>query len=536
VTNSFYTGLTPTEFFFHTMGGREGLVDTAVKTAETGYMARRLMKGLEDLIVTPMAASRQFQEEERKQGEDMAVEGYKRPLSDLTLLSVRNAEQNIVQFEFGDDGFDPARIENETSIVNFQRIWDNLRIWLLSHPALSLEEAWRMNLRADEDTPVRSLALEQIMYATDVALLKPFYGSPAFESRESMVRWLEEEHTAFLSIEEMEAFIRVLCSPLDTDEKDEEERLFGSKSFPPHSPLRFLSHVFLNNLSEFLREKASVMADQLTPKDMEGDEKKVVTKAKKGGARTTRKGRTTKKKTAAMEEEEEEEDALSSLPFENKACSLLSSYGCTSLSIVLFLALVFKQIQKSKIDRGEGIGAVTAQSLSEPATQMTLKTFHFAGVASMNVTLGVPRLKEVINATQNITTPIITAHLDTPTREAANLLKSEVESSSLENICSSIEGHISRAGVVINIHLNMTVCDPLHINARLVGHLLLKYQRRAKVNPLKLLVKEDVQPVSRSRLVLEIDIQRFKTKATFVMHSILQYLPSVRIHGIETIY
>ena len=42
--NSFYTGLTPTEFFFHTVGGREGLVDTAVKTAETGYMQRRLVK------------------------------------------------------------------------------------------------------------------------------------------------------------------------------------------------------------------------------------------------------------------------------------------------------------------------------------------------------------------------------------------------------------------------------------------------------------------------------------------------------------
>lgn len=46
VENSFYTGLTPTEFFFHTMGGREGLVDTAVKTAETGYMQRRLVKVL----------------------------------------------------------------------------------------------------------------------------------------------------------------------------------------------------------------------------------------------------------------------------------------------------------------------------------------------------------------------------------------------------------------------------------------------------------------------------------------------------------
>ena len=47
VENSFYTGLTATEFFFHTMGGREGLVDTAVKTADTGYLQRRMMKTLE---------------------------------------------------------------------------------------------------------------------------------------------------------------------------------------------------------------------------------------------------------------------------------------------------------------------------------------------------------------------------------------------------------------------------------------------------------------------------------------------------------
>jgi DNA-directed RNA polymerase beta' subunit len=44
VRNSFYTGLLPTEFLFHAISGREGLVDTAVKTAETGYMQRRLMK------------------------------------------------------------------------------------------------------------------------------------------------------------------------------------------------------------------------------------------------------------------------------------------------------------------------------------------------------------------------------------------------------------------------------------------------------------------------------------------------------------
>mmetsp|Transcript_23434 Transcript_23434/g.32062 ORF Transcript_23434/g.32062 Transcript_23434/m.32062 type:complete len:139 (+) Transcript_23434:644-1060(+) len=73
VANSFLSGLTASEFFFHTMGGREGLVDTAVKTAETGYIARRLMKALED----------------------------------LSMMTVRNSEQSVVQFSYGDDGLNP---------------------------------------------------------------------------------------------------------------------------------------------------------------------------------------------------------------------------------------------------------------------------------------------------------------------------------------------------------------------------------------------------------------------------------------------
>lgn len=51
VENSYLTGLTPSEFYFHAMGGREGLIDTAVKTANTGYISRRLIKALEDVMV-----------------------------------------------------------------------------------------------------------------------------------------------------------------------------------------------------------------------------------------------------------------------------------------------------------------------------------------------------------------------------------------------------------------------------------------------------------------------------------------------------
>ena len=60
---------------------------------------------------------------------------------------------------------------------------------------------------------------------------------------------------------------------------------------------------------------------------------------------------------------------------------------------------------------GDGIGVVAAQSIGEPATQMTLNTFHFAGVSAKNVTLGVPRLKEIINVAKQIKTPSLTIAL-----------------------------------------------------------------------------------------------------------------------------
>lgn len=57
------------------------------------------------------------------------------------------------------------------------------------------------------------------------------------------------------------------------------------------------------------------------------------------------------------------------------------------------------------------VGALAAQSLGEPATQMTLNTFHFAGVSSKNVTLGVPRLKEIINISKKPKAPSLTVFL-----------------------------------------------------------------------------------------------------------------------------
>jgi DNA-directed RNA polymerase subunit A' len=78
VRSSYKSGLHPTEYFFHAMGGREGLVDTAVRTSRSGYMQRRLINALEDLKV-------------KEDG------------------TVRNTADTIIQFRFGEDGVDPSR-------------------------------------------------------------------------------------------------------------------------------------------------------------------------------------------------------------------------------------------------------------------------------------------------------------------------------------------------------------------------------------------------------------------------------------------
>lgn len=82
VKHSFIDGLNPQEFFFHAMGGREGLIDTAVKTSETGYLQRKLVKAMEDAKVHY----------------DM---------------SVRNASGQIISFMYGDDGMDSTKLEKQ---------------------------------------------------------------------------------------------------------------------------------------------------------------------------------------------------------------------------------------------------------------------------------------------------------------------------------------------------------------------------------------------------------------------------------------
>jgi len=231
VYNCYRDGLTPIEFFFHSMGGREGLVDTAVRTQQSGYMQRRLINALEHLRVE--------------------YDG-----------TVRNSIGDIIQFKYGEDGIDVAKSDHGKA-VNVEQLIDRSKI---------------------TDKPGPSASIEYI--------------------------------------------------------KDKIDKL---TPFPP-------------SLRKDLVER-------------------------------------------------------------------LNTSGLTENGVDELVASAYRNFDFSLVEPGEAVGILAAQSIGEPGTQMTLRTFHYAGVAEQNVTLGLPRLIEIVDARRQPSTPVMEIHLDVKHRKSERLAR-----------------------------------------------------------------------------------------------------------------
>lgn len=99
-----------------------------------------------------------------------------------------------------------------------------------------------------------------------------------------------------------------------------------------------------------------------------------------------------------------------------------------------------RRYQQNKVQEGEPVGIVTAQSIGEPGTQMTLNTFHFAGVAEIDVTLGLPRIIEIVDARKSIKTPTMTIYLKedySKDREDVLEVTKDIESTNIEDLAKS---------------------------------------------------------------------------------------------------
>jgi DNA-directed RNA polymerase II subunit RPB1 len=321
VEHSFVDGLMPAEFFFHAMAGREGLIDTAVKTSETGYIQRRLMKTMED--------------------QHVEYDG-----------TVRNAIGSIVQFNYGDDGVDTVYVESQAcNLVH-----------------MTLENIYS----------------EYALNPTDV---NQFLKEEVEQSPDLVDEIIADRDMLFRSVFRNRKMDTVQCPVNIKRILDKYSNTYSTKTdlTPEYvvSSLYRIVQEFPNN-----RVFHTLLRYYLAPK------KAIVT------------------------------HRLSKDLFDE-----------------IMRDIRFRYI-KAQVHSGEMVGALAAQSIGEPTTQLTLNTFHSAGTAKANATSGVPRIEELLSASAKPKRPSNTVYLrpdiQTSQNEAIALMK-KIQKTTLRDIAKSVK-------------------------------------------------------------------------------------------------
>lgn len=336
VTNSYVSGLSPEEMYYHLMAAREGLVAVAVRTATTGYLQRRITKASEAIKVAY----------------DM---------------SLRDAQQKIIDFQYGRDSMDASLLEKV-----------QLR-WLLDG-----DERFEANVTFSEKK------LESLGWIAYRSILEDEY-SYLHELR-GLVR---ETKTGFLH-NELETQVLI---PINVRRLLEKKRLEHKTHDSICTPPSCMWHVqqLVTTIQNGLSVQSSVflvshICYELTSKNIE-------------------------------------QFSLS----EKMVCEL-----CDEIK---------RRVFHARISPCEMVGHLAAESISEPATQLTLDSFHSCGQASKNIhtSSGVPRLKELIEVTKNLRVPSITAPFSTcVTSDNVETLASSLSICYLKHVVAKTEVLSSR--------------------------------------------------------------------------------------------
>jgi DNA-directed RNA polymerase beta' subunit len=263
IESSFIRGLTPQQFFFHAMSGREGLIDTAVKTADTGYIQRQLIKSMEDLTV-------------QHDG------------------TVRDPNNNIIQFHYGEDGINPTKIEIQSYPIG-----------QLSHEAIQTEFGMR---NIDWSTVLK----DGVVRENDSGLLTEYVD--------------EMIHDQFMMVEEVY----------------QKKSLDSGSVFAPVNLARWI----LNIRNRFALNKEE--KTDLTPKMVLDGIRKVM-------------GRT----------HPHHKIWCALLRFHLAPHKLIVEERFTKDAFEVLMEIIVVGHMKSWIQPGEQVGIVAAQSIGEPATQMS---------------------------------------------------------------------------------------------------------------------------------------------------------------------
>lgn len=329
VVNSYMGGLSPIEFVYHAAAGRLGVISTSIKTADTGYLQRRLMKVLEDGHIC----------------------------YDNT---VRNGSNMIIQYVYGGDGLSGSSIETQT----LDHIY-------MGYDKFQFIYKWNQ------------AELDELKHVYETATGNEF----DFDVIRSSV---DQE---FMQLDDDRRYMKELYK----------------FNIPSHlsSPVNFSR--FIKNIRYKIGLDAATMDadDILTPDYIQKQITNLI-------------------KSLRVSPHDNIND-YSVRPFLTLLRSNLASkklllkhhYNKTAFDHLIQEIKI--RFISSLIIPGEGVGVLAAQSIGEPATQLTLDTFHFTGVGSKaNVSRGVPRLKEIISLTFNPKTPSVTIYIKNITVKVGN--------------------------------------------------------------------------------------------------------------------
>lgn len=379
VKNSYISGLTAPELFFHAMGGRMGLIDTAVKTSQTGYIQRRLVKGLEDLKVE--------------------YDG-----------TVRNNMGKIVQFSYGEDGIDTTRVENQNiPLVN-----------------MSVEDIYmHFDLIGINDTESNAELLS-IYTKTTIARMK---------NQRKMVTEMNQ---------------RTINQFVDYRDKLVQNVFKYKNDDFVKAPVAF-AHI-IQNIQGQLGLSASSAVD-ITPFEY----------------------------VALINQTMDDLNTMFNPTemfkilyyFNLSPKEILVKKRFNQKAVELLLETILLMYKKALVHPGEMVGVIAGQSIGEPTTQLTLNTFHLAGVATKsNVTRGVPRIEEILRLTRNPDKPSATVFLkpaDQHDKDKATKLCVMIEHTKLVDVVKSIEICFDPNDRATKIHKDKEVIEQFYEFEELVA-------------------------------------------------------------------
>ena len=350
VENSFISGLTPEELFFHAMGGRVGLIDTAVKTSSTGYIQRRLIKGMEDLKIE----------------------------YDMT---VRNNKGRVIQFSYGEDGIDPVKVESQIMpLVN-----------------LGLDEIYAHYHMPSSDP--KDVVFTAAFTKGVISRMK----KQKAENDAKCKQWID------FMIEQREKIIARVFRNKNND------RVYLPVAFAHTiNNVKGLQQINNNSIVDITPLEAFAMIEAAY-KRLESMHYCAPTELFK---------------------------AMYFYYLSPKDLLMVKRFNKKALTVLL--EMIVLKYKSSLIAPGEMVGMISAQSIGEPTTQLTLNTFHTAGsgvAMKANVTRGVPRIEELLSITENPKNSSLTIYLkkDEETDcERAKELIAQIELTQLSELVESI--------------------------------------------------------------------------------------------------